>query len=114
MQTNVQVETRIRMPQVMNRKEQICAPMALRNALMGDSHSISLVDPTYHDHGFYWTISPQFCNDALLQNIRESPTSMKMHCNADSRTTKLVGDLPGYGTVWYDPKGIANILIKAC
>jgi hypothetical protein len=22
----------------------------------------------------------------------------------------MIGDLPGYGTVWYDPKSIANIL----
>jgi hypothetical protein len=22
----------------------------------------------------------------------------------------MVGDLPGYGTVWYDPRSIANIL----
>ena len=25
-------------------------------------------------------------------------------------TTNLIGDLPGYGTVWYYPNGIANIL----
>jgi hypothetical protein len=24
--------------------------------------------------------------------------------------TTMVGDLPGYGTVWYDPKSITNIL----
>ena len=35
---------------------------------------------------------------------------MRIHCNAGSRLTNLIGDLPGYGTVWYDPKAIANIL----
>ena len=31
--------------------------------------------------------------------------------NAGSNTTDLIGDLPGYPKpVWYDPKGIANIL----
>ena len=35
---------------------------------------------------------------------------MRIHCNAGSRLTHLIGDLPGYGTVWYDPKAIANIL----
>ena len=35
---------------------------------------------------------------------------MKIHCNAGVAVTNLVGDLPGYGTVWYHPKGIANIL----
>ena len=51
-----------------------------------------------------------FCNPHLLRNIRRTPEGMRIHCNAGSRLTNLVGDLPGYGTVWYDPKAIANIL----
>lgn len=51
-----------------------------------------------------------FRNRALLSNIRESTGTMTVHCNAGSRTTNLVGDLAGYGTVWYDPLAIANIL----
>jgi hypothetical protein len=35
---------------------------------------------------------------------------MDIHCNAGVTSTNLVGDLPGYGTVWYHPNGIANIL----
>ena len=35
---------------------------------------------------------------------------MRIHCNAGSHLTILIGDLPGYGTVWYDPKSIVNIL----
>ena len=35
---------------------------------------------------------------------------MRIHYNAGSRLTNYVGDLPGYGTVWYDPKATANIL----
>ena len=35
---------------------------------------------------------------------------MRIHCNAGSCLTNLIGDLPGYGTIWYDPKAIANIL----
>ena len=35
---------------------------------------------------------------------------MRIHCNAGSRLTNLIGDLLGYGAVWYDPKAIANIL----
>ena len=34
---------------------------------------------------------------------------MRIHCNAGSRLTNYAGDLPGYGTVWYDPKAITNI-----
>ena len=51
-----------------------------------------------------------FCNPDLLQNIRKTPEGMRIHCNAGSRLTNLIGDLPGYGTVWYDPNAIANIL----
>ena len=35
---------------------------------------------------------------------------MRAHCNAGSRLTNLIGDLLGYGTVWYDPMATANIL----
>ena len=51
-----------------------------------------------------------FCNPRLLKNIRKTTDGMRIHCNAGSRLTNYVGDLPGYGTVWYDPKAIANIL----
>ena len=51
-----------------------------------------------------------FCNPHLLKNIRRSSEGMRIHCNAESHLTNLIGDLPGYGTIWYDPKAIANIL----
>ena len=51
-----------------------------------------------------------FCNPQLLKNICKTTEGMCIHCNAGSRLTNYVGDLPGYGTVWYDPKAIANIL----
>ena len=51
-----------------------------------------------------------FCNPHLLKNIQRTPEGMRVHCNAGSHLTNLVRDLPGYGTVWYDPKAIANIL----
>eukprot|EP00978_Attheya_sp_CCMP212_P004566 scaffold9975_cov51-Attheya_sp.AAC.2 len=52
-----------------------------------------------------------FHNVKLLVNIRPSKTSMDIHCNAGVTSTNLIGgDLPGYGTVCYHPKGIADIL----
>ena len=51
-----------------------------------------------------------FCNPRLLNNIRKTTEGMHIHCNAGSRLTNYVEDLPRYGTVWYDPKTIANIL----
>jgi hypothetical protein len=54
-----------------------------------------------------------FNNGALLNNIRKSKTFMDIHCNAGVTSTNMVGDLPGYGTVWYHPIGIAKILSLA-
>ena len=51
-----------------------------------------------------------FCNPQILTNICRNTEGMCIHCNAGSRMTHFVGDLPGYGTVWYDPKAITNIL----
>ena len=51
-----------------------------------------------------------FCNPQLLKNIRRTPEGIRVHCNAGNWLTDLVGDLPRNGTVWYDPKAIANIL----
>ena len=57
-----------------------------------------------------------FSNPKILINIRQAQGSMNVHCNAGVTRTKMVGDLPGYGTVWYDTRGIANILsfAKVC
>ena len=51
-----------------------------------------------------------FCNAALLTNLRVVGRTLKIRCNAGNMTTNMVGDLDGYGTVWYHKKGIANIL----
>ena len=51
-----------------------------------------------------------FCNPRLLMNIQRTTEGMCDHCNAGSCLTNLIEDLPGYGTMWHDPKAIANIL----
>jgi len=51
-----------------------------------------------------------FTNSSLLKNIRESPTPLKILSTGGITYTNLIGDLPGYGQVWYHPQGIANIL----
>jgi hypothetical protein len=38
---------------------------------------------------------------------------MDTHCDAGKATTDHIGDLPGYGVVWYHPSDIANILSLA-
>ena len=54
-----------------------------------------------------------FCNKNLLSNIREHSNSMDIHCNAGVTSTRLIRELRRYGTVWYNPNGIANILSLA-
>lgn len=51
-----------------------------------------------------------FSNSDLLTNIREGVGRMNIHCNAGVKVVNQIGELAGYGTVWYNPDGIANIL----
>jgi hypothetical protein len=40
---------------------------------------------------------------------------LDIHCNAGVATTNLVGDFPGYGTVWYHPRILpTSCLSLAC
>ena len=49
-----------------------------------------------------------FCNSALLKNIRRVNKVMNIKCNAGVTRTNMMGDLPGYGEVWYNKQGIAT------
>ena len=49
-------------------------------------------------------------NEEMLCNIQEINKMMHIHCNAGVASTNIVGELPGFGTVWYAPDGIAIIL----
>ena len=52
-----------------------------------------------------------FCNAALLTNIRSAGgKQMHIHCNAGVLVVTQIGDLAGYGPVWFHPNAIANIL----
>ena len=51
-----------------------------------------------------------FCNLSQIESIRKIGDKMKIHCNAGTHVTDLVRDLPGYGTMWFDPQAIANVL----
>ena len=51
-----------------------------------------------------------FYNSDLLTNIREVDDYIIVHCNAGNIKVQMMGDLPGYGAVWYYEDGIANIL----
>ena len=51
-------------------------------------------------------------NEKMLVNIRtvRGKDAIRVHHNRGVKIVNSVGNLPGYGTVWYEPKGIANIL----
>ena len=52
-----------------------------------------------------------FVNPRLLTNIRKTNEEMTIHSHGGKKTTKMIGTLQGYDRpVWYDPRGIANIL----
>jgi len=51
-----------------------------------------------------------FLNKKLLTNIRDSKKTLTLYCNAGKAIITQKGDLKGYGSVWYYPQGIANIL----
>ena len=59
------------------------------------------------------SICNTFINRKYLSNIRDAPDGqyLRVHCNAGVTYTNKIGDLSGYSYfVWYNPKGIANIL----
>jgi len=44
------------------------------------------------------------------KNIHDAKKALSLHCNAGIAMVNKIGDLPGYGTVWFYEDGIANIL----
>jgi hypothetical protein len=56
-----------------------------------------------------------FANKRFLRNIRpcDAETGLRLYSNGGHQDTHLVGDLPGFGTVWYNKKSLANILSLA-
>jgi hypothetical protein len=51
-----------------------------------------------------------FKNKKLLKSICDAKKALSLHCNEGIATVNKIGDLPGYGTVWFYEDGIANIL----
>eukprot|EP00536_Pseudo-nitzschia_multiseries_P014537 jgi/Psemu1/39067/gm1.39067_g len=66
----------------------------------------------------YWILlnSQATCNcvsnPSLLRDIRIHPEGRKVriHCNAGVVVVDMIGELSGFGTVWYQEGGMANIL----
>ena len=56
-----------------------------------------------------------FSNKKLLRNIRHCGTQrgLRVHSNGGFQDTHMIGDLPGFGPVWYNKESITNILSLA-
>ena len=50
-----------------------------------------------------------FANPDLVEKIRESKNTLELHTNTGCKSNKTEADVPGFGTVWFDPDAIANI-----
>ena len=51
-----------------------------------------------------------FCNSKYLKNIRGASTTLQLNTNGGVLICNQQGDVPGYGTVWYHPDAITNII----
>jgi hypothetical protein len=51
-----------------------------------------------------------FANGDMLEDIHQVDDEMVIASNGGSNVTSEMGTVPGYGLVWYDPVGIANIV----
>jgi len=52
-------------------------------------------------------------NPNTLSNIRRSNSQLKVHTNGGTQISLLAGDIKNFGTVWYNPDSLANILSLA-
>ena len=44
-----------------------------------------------------------------MEMIQQSKNMLELQANVGSKRNKMEADVPGYGTVWFDPDAIANI-----
>ncbi len=54
-----------------------------------------------------------FRNKHLLSQVRESTRHLKVFTNGGTQTSSMVGEVRNFGTVWYNPQSLANILSLA-
>ncbi|KAL7573431.1 hypothetical protein ACA910_013750 [Epithemia clementina (nom. ined.)] len=50
-----------------------------------------------------------FCNPDLVDNIRETSSTLELRTNAGTRHCSKKASVPGFGSVWFDKDAIANI-----
>ena len=73
------------------------------------SQSGGHINPTWVLLGKQLTVDV-LSNRPLLNNISKSDRALEIFSTGGRTTTTLQGELPGYGTVWFHPGVITNIL----
>jgi len=53
-----------------------------------------------------------FCNPKMLSNIHDVKNHLVLHFDTGATSVTKKGELKGYGTIWYHPAGLANILTQ--
>jgi len=56
------------------------------------------------------SIQATFNNPDFVQEIRHAKKPLKMATNSGTKILTLIGDVPDFGEVWYDPSSMANII----
>ena len=51
-----------------------------------------------------------FCNLFFVHNVLQVNTTLSLVINAGTMMTNLKAELPGKGTVWFDPQAMTNVL----
>ena len=51
-----------------------------------------------------------FCNRSFMHNVHQVNTTLSLATNAGMMMMNLKAELPGYGTVWFDPQAMTNVL----
>jgi len=49
----------------------------------------------------------------MVNNIREVDETLTLFTNGESLSTNMKADLPGWGELWFSPKGVTNIFSMA-
>ena len=72
--------------------------------------------PQTNKHMYNWillntcSLIDLFCNQSFVCNVHQVNTTLSLMTNAGMMKTNLKAELPGYGTVWFDPQAMTNVL----
>ena len=76
------------------------------------THSYVLINKHMYDWILLDTCSSinLFCNRSFVHNVHQVNTTLSLATNAGMMMTNLKAELPSYGTVWFAPQAMTNML----